>query len=380
MGNFRFFNRPDIIYRTLDSIDKLDWRSDNLTKKSYKEKENLTFTNNIHLTSFEETVSSSDEDININLNSKENQLEHQNKQILSKKSSVASVDSAFVNSCNHINNNQIMSNLIAQESSSVDSSTGVIAPIGVVGGNIPVTNSTPTLLNPNIGSGLNSAGINSVAGITNTNILGNSVANPVLDSSIGGDPELEEIKRKVKEMEQEAQKLADMQKEVELAMDQGGSSSSIHVPAHQPSTAVLFPSLEEKIEADARSIYVGQVEYSATAEEVELHFRGCGALNRVTILCDKFTGHPKGYAYIEFADKESVETAIGLDGSIFKGRPIKVMPKRTNKPGITIGERGAIRSRGRGRGRGRGMMRGRGIRGRGRGGYMGMRGGFGAPY
>merc|ERR1712226_1274950 len=102
MGNFRFFNRPDIIYRTLDSIDKLDWRSDNLTKKSYKEKENLTFTNNIHLTSFEETVSSSDEDININLNSKENQLEHQNKQILSKKSSVASVDSAFANSCNHI--------------------------------------------------------------------------------------------------------------------------------------------------------------------------------------------------------------------------------------------------------------------------------------
>lgn len=38
-----------------------------------------------------------------------------------------------------------------------------------------------------------------------------------------------------------------------------------------------------------------QVDYGATAEELEQHFHGCGSVNRVTILCDKFTGHPKGY-------------------------------------------------------------------------------------
>lgn len=38
-----------------------------------------------------------------------------------------------------------------------------------------------------------------------------------------------------------------------------------------------------------------QVDYSATAEELEQHFHGCGAVNRVTILCDKFSGHPKGF-------------------------------------------------------------------------------------
>ena len=72
---------------------------------------------------------------------------------------------------------------------------------------------------------------------------------------------------------------------------------------------------------------------------------------------------------IEFADKESVETAMALDGSTLKNRQIKVMPKRTNKPGLI--EPG---SRGRGRG-GRGMFsRGRGMRGmRGmRGFYRGM--------
>lgn len=59
-------------------------------------------------------------------------------------------------------------------------------------------------------------------------------------------------------------------------------------------TASGFPSMDEKIEADARSIYVGNVDYSTTAEELEQHFHGCGSINRVTIQCDKFTGHPKG--------------------------------------------------------------------------------------
>lgn len=37
-----------------------------------------------------------------------------------------------------------------------------------------------------------------------------------------------------------------------------------------------------------------KVDYGATAEELEAHFHGCGSVNRVTILTDKFTGHPKG--------------------------------------------------------------------------------------
>jgi len=78
------------------------------------------------------------------------------------------------------------------------------------------------------------------------------------------------------------------------------------------------------MEVDGRSVYVGNVDYSATADDLERHFHGCGSVNRVTILCDKFTGHPKGFAYIEFADKDSVQTATALDDSLFKGRQIKV--------------------------------------------------------
>merc|ERR1712113_315982 len=149
------------------------------------------------------------------------------------------------------------------------------------------------------------------------------------------DPELEAIKERVKAMEAEAEKLKVLQSEVEKQMSMG------EIPTGQPQ----FPTLEEKVDADNRSIYVGQVDYSATAEELEQHFHGCGAVNRVTILCDKFSGQPKGFAYIEFAEKESVDASMALEGSMFKGRQIKVMPKRTNKPGVSSTDRGGYRGR-----------------------------------
>ncbi|XP_044516460.1 embryonic polyadenylate-binding protein 2 [Gracilinanus agilis] len=106
----------------------------------------------------------------------------------------------------------------------------------------------------------------------------------------------------------------------------------------------------EKLESDQRSVYVGNVDYNGTAEELESHFSCCGEINRVTILCDKYSGHPKGYAYIEFAHEDSVKTATELDETTFRGRIIKVLPKRTNFPGISTTDRGGPRNRLSGRG------------------------------
>ncbi|CAG0889740.1 unnamed protein product [Darwinula stevensoni] len=163
---------------------------------------------------------------------------------------------------------------------------------------------------------------------------------------LNDDAELEAIKARVKEMEEEAEKLKQLQSEVDKQMNMGSPASS--TPFNM--------SLEEKMEIDSRSIYVGNVDYGATAEELEQHFHGCGSVNRVTILCDKYSGHPKGFAYIEFTEKDSVGTAMALDDSLFRGRQIKVMPKRTNRPGISSTNRPP-----RGRGGGfRGSTRGRG--------------------
>ncbi|XP_023600707.1 polyadenylate-binding protein 2-like [Myotis lucifugus] len=150
------------------------------------------------------------------------------------------------------------------------------------------------------------------------------------------DPELEEIKARVREMEEEAEKLKELQNEVEKQMNMSPPPGN---------AGQVIMSIEEKMEADARSIYVGNVDYGATAEELEAHFHGCGSVNRVTILCDKFSGHPKGFAYIEFSDKGSVRTSLALDESLFRGRKIKVLPKRTNRPGISTTDRGLPRAR-----------------------------------
>lgn len=155
------------------------------------------------------------------------------------------------------------------------------------------------------------------------------------------DPELERIRARVKEVEEEAEKLKQLQSEMNMPLTMGSA------------TPVL--SLDDKMEIDNRSIYVGNVDYGATAEELEAHFHGCGAINRVTILCNKSDGHPKGFAYIEFSAKEFVETALAMNETLFRGRQIKVNAKRTNRPGLSTTNRfprGSFRGRGRGTGRG----------------------------
>lgn len=188
-----------------------------------------------------------------------------------------------------------------------------------------------------------------------------------MDLDQKSDADLEAIKARVKEMEEEAEKLKQMQDEVDRQMNIGTSPSTKSSQTH-------MLSLEEKQEIDNRSIYVGNVDYSTTADDLEKHFHACGSVNRVTILTDKFTGHPKGFAYVEFTEKDSVQIAVALDESSFKGRIIKVCPKRTNRPGISSTNRpplgrGGYGYRGRGGGfgamfGGRGFGRGRGGRGR----------------
>ncbi|KAF3275098.1 cytoplasmic RNA-binding protein [Orbilia oligospora] len=163
------------------------------------------------------------------------------------------------------------------------------------------------------------------------------------DEDGNDEEEISAMKKRMAEMEAEAQKLREMQANLDKENDN---------------------LKEDKEEIDARSIFVGNVDYGASPEEIQTHFQSCGSINRVTILLDKFTGQPKGYAYVEFAEPSLVAQALVLNESIFRGRALKVVPKRTNIPGM---------QRGRGGGGGGGGYRGGG---RGRGGFGG---GYGAP-
>ncbi|KAL2246621.1 polyadenylate-binding protein 2 isoform X1 [Sesamum indicum] len=133
--------------------------------------------------------------------------------------------------------------------------------------------------------------------------------------------ELDEMKKRLKEMEEEAAALREMQAKVEKEMG----------AVQDPASAAAAQASKEEV--DSRSVFVGNVDYACTPEEVQQHFQACGTVNRVTILTDKF-GQPKGFAYVEFLEQEAVQEALQLNESELHGRQLKVMVKRTNVPGM----------------------------------------------
>ncbi|KAF8897299.1 hypothetical protein BD779DRAFT_1490112 [Infundibulicybe gibba] len=153
-----------------------------------------------------------------------------------------------------------------------------------------------------------------MANVESTQLPTGSGVDPVIDD--GEEAESKEImlmKQRVEEMEREAKKL----RELQAAAEQDGSA------ADGDESGQAMETEEDKSQADGRSVYVGNVDYGATPEEIQGHFQACGTINRVTILCDKFTGHPKGYAYVEFAEPEHIDAALAMDNSLFRGRLIK---------------------------------------------------------
>ena len=155
-------------------------------------------------------------------------------------------------------------------------------------------------------------------------------------------------------------KLTHTQRTTQTQQDDAGASAAADAsdPADTAADAAA------RAEADARSVHVSGVDYAATPGDVQAHFQGCGTVNRVTILADRF-GAPKGFGYVEFLELDAVQNALLLDGTTLKGRTLRVAPKRTNVPGLKAARGGRGGGRGRGGRGGRGAPRGRG-RGRGR--------------
>nr|XP_011465382.1 PREDICTED: polyadenylate-binding protein 2-like [Fragaria vesca subsp. vesca] len=140
------------------------------------------------------------------------------------------------------------------------------------------------------------------------------------DMSTAQDDDDDDAAAVVKE-EEEAAALREMQTNAAKEMSS----------AQDPATGAVSQANKEV--ADECSVYVGNVDYACTPEEVPQHFESCGTVNRVTIPTDKF-GQPKGYAYVEFLEAEAVQKALALNESELHGRQLKVLPKRTNVPGM----------------------------------------------
>jgi cold-inducible RNA-binding protein len=105
-------------------------------------------------------------------------------------------------------------------------------------------------------------------------------------------------------------------------------------------------------------LYVGNLPYDLTEDEISAEFGAYGKVESVSIPADKISGRPRGFAFVEMASKSEAEAAItGLNGKTLKERIIVVnesRPRPDNRGGSYGNRRsGGYGSGGYGGGRGR---------------------------
>ncbi len=90
-------------------------------------------------------------------------------------------------------------------------------------------------------------------------------------------------------------------------------------------------------------IYVGNLSFETTEDELLAKFSAYGKVDSVAIPADRFSGRPRGFAFVEMASKSEAEAAItGLNGKTLKDRTIMVnesRPRADNRGGGSYGNR-----------------------------------------
>ncbi len=81
-------------------------------------------------------------------------------------------------------------------------------------------------------------------------------------------------------------------------------------------------------------IYVGNLSYDASEDDLRQAFGAHGEVTAVDIIKDKFSGQPKGFAFVEMPAKADAEAAISaLNGTEVRGRKINVSEARARQGG-----------------------------------------------
>jgi RNA recognition motif-containing protein len=97
------------------------------------------------------------------------------------------------------------------------------------------------------------------------------------------------------------------------------------------------------------NIYVGNLSYEVTQEDLQEAFAGFGLVESVKVIQDNYSGRSKGFGFVEMPDSAEAHSAIdGLNGKDWKGRAIKVDKARPRSEGRGYGgNRGGRRQGGR---------------------------------
>src|SRR5215831_17801157 len=89
-------------------------------------------------------------------------------------------------------------------------------------------------------------------------------------------------------------------------------------------------------------LFVGNLPYDATEEEIRSHFSTAGNVLNVFVPVDRETGRKRGFAFVEFQGSTEAQEAIRLFNSQpFKGRPLAVNEARAREARPAVGGGGS---------------------------------------
>lgn len=79
-------------------------------------------------------------------------------------------------------------------------------------------------------------------------------------------------------------------------------------------------------------IYVGNLPFSATQDELRALFEQHGSVENVDLISDRETGRPRGFGFVEMAESDAQSAIQALDGTEMDGRNLRVNEARPREP------------------------------------------------
>lgn len=82
----------------------------------------------------------------------------------------------------------------------------------------------------------------------------------------------------------------------------------------------------------SKSIYVGNLPWSATEEQVQALFAEYGKVLSVKLISDRETGRARGFGFVEMEDADALKAIEALDNQDFGGRTLRVNEAKPRAP------------------------------------------------
>ena len=118
---------------------------------------------------------------------------------------------------------------------------------------------------------------------------------------------------------------------------------------HQPAGLFACHPVSFICELFVTKLYVGNLPFNATEDQVRTHFAAHGTVDKVSLVNDRETGRPRGFGFVEMPSADAQRAMQALDGKDFGGRPLKVNEAQERDRGAPRGNFGGGGGGGRGR-------------------------------